>query len=239
MRSAVVVVVAFVASTIVACSGASGSGASGNKDSSAGDDAGDDTLEGDGIFPVDDGSTHDSSSSDTTSVVDTGSAPDTIVPPSDTSSCGTPSLPCCGGACTIGYCNGGTCWANPTVVEEASDPGVCADLGVTHVSPAFFERFTIHGRPGATAYRYYIKTSCPGATAKVTPDSPFTLDATGTFTETIENTATADCTNANLGVYEVWIVVDGVESAHHVDSVFNSMCPTYATCGSVGSACPP
>jgi hypothetical protein len=230
-----VLVVASIASMLFACSSASGSGANG-KDSTVGGDAGDDTLEGDGIFPVDDGSSRDTN--DAPVVVDTGTGVDTIPPADTTASCGTPSLPCCAGSCSVGYCNGGTCWDKPSVVEEASDPGLCADLGVTHVKPAFFERFTIHGRPGATAYRYYIKTSCAGATAKVTPDSPFTLDATGTYTETIENTATPDCTNGNLGVYEVWIVVDGIESAHHVESVFNSMCPTYATCGSVTSACP-
>jgi hypothetical protein len=239
MRVACVLVASMIVAWTSACSSASGSGSNGGGDSNVpldgGDAGGDDTTNGDGvIFPVDDGSARDTSDV----AIDTTPPPiDTTPPPPDTP-CGTPGLTCCGGSCSVGYCYGGTCMDDPTVVEEASDPGLCADLGVTHVTPAFFERFTIHGRPGATAYRYYIKKSCAGATAKITPDSPFTLDSTGTYTETIDNTATSDCTNANLGVYEVWIVIDGVESAHHTESVFNSMCPTYATCGSVTSACP-
>ena len=44
--------------------------------------------------------------------------------------------------------------------------------------------------------------------------------------------------SVNLGVYQEWAVVDGVESAHVGSRVFSSGCATYATCASVDAACP-
>jgi hypothetical protein len=188
---------------------------------------GDAAAVGDGsIFPTEDAD-HEETGSD--SAVDSTSPVDTAP------TCGTPSLPCCGTSCSTGYCNGGTCWAQPDVIEETSDPGLCADLAVTHGAPAFFMRFTIHGRPGALAYRYAKKISCAGAVAMVTPESPMTLKSDGSYSFTIENTANADCANANIGKYEAWIVVDGVETTHHEVSVFNSGC---TTCAAASTLCP-
>lgn len=180
------------------------------------------------IFPTEDGSADDTAPSSDTA------------PPSDTApTCGVPGMTCCpGSACSVGYCFAGTCYDKPTGVEEGSDPGMCSDLGVTHVKPAFFARFTVRGRPGALAHRMYKKVSCPGATTAEAPGSPFSLGPTGMYSETLENTATSDCANGNLGRYEVWFVVDGQETTHHVTSVFNSACVLYATCGTVTSACP-
>jgi hypothetical protein len=123
------------------------------------------------------------------------------------------------------------------VLEETSDAGLCGDLGVTHVMPAFLGRFTIHGRPGATVTRWATKISCPSPTPTQV-GGPWTLNAGGTYSETIENTATASCTHGALGRYDVWVIVDGQESVHQVVSYFNSACPTYSTCASVGNACP-
>lgn len=247
MRASLLVL--FAASCATACA-AGGSDGSPEKTDARGDGAG-----GDAIFPLDDGAVdpdapYDSSAdsfadSSTDSFADSSAdsaAPDTGVDTGviiDTApSCGTPGLACCSGACSSGYCFSGNCYEKPTCIEEGSDPGMCSDLGVTHVKPAFFARFTVKGRPGASAYRYYKKVSCAGATAKVTPDSPFTLATDGTFTYVIENTTTPSCTNANLGRYEVWMVIDGVETTHQFTSVFNSLCPTYSTCASAASACP-
>lgn len=179
-------------------------------------------VDGGPIFPTDDANVEDTAASGETA-----------------SKCGVPGLACCpGSVCSVGYCFAETCYAKPTGVEEGSDPGMCSDLGVTHIKPAFFARFTVTGRPTALAHRMYKKVSCSGATTKEAPGSPFSLGATGMYSETLENTATTDCANGNLGRYEVWFVVDGQETTHNVTSVFNSACSTYATCGSVTSACP-
>ena len=186
------------------------------------DAASDASLDSDPIFPTDDASVADTSM------------------PSDTApTCGVPGLACCAGStCTDGYCFADKCYPKPTGVEEGSDPGMCSDLGVTHAKPAFFARFTVTGRPTAIAHRMYKKISCPSAMTAEAPGSPFSLGTTGVYSESLENTATSDCTNGNLGRYEVWFVVDGQETTHHITSVFNSACSTYATCGTVTSACP-
>jgi hypothetical protein len=178
--------------------------------------------------------TEDTDSTDT-EVDDTGMAADTSAPMDSAPACGAPTQPCCGTSCSVGYCYSGTCYAPPEVIEETSDPGLCANLAVTHASPSFFMRFTIHGRPGALAYRYAKKISCTGAVAMVTPESPLTLKSDGSYVFTIENTADTSCSNANIGKFEAWIVVDGVETAHHEVSVYNSGC---TTCAAAATLCP-
>jgi len=192
-------------------------------------DAATDTLSSvDGsIFPVEDSATEDSAAGDT-AVADT-------VP-----TCGVAGKPCCtGDACGSGtYCSSALCWNLPSATEEGSDPGACGDLGKTHASPQYLARFTIRGRPGAKAYRYYVKVSCGSAPPSLTPESPLTIGSDGSYTFTIENTATTDCANKNLGRYEVWFVVDGHETTHQFTTVFNSTCSAVATCAAAATACP-
>lgn len=170
------------------------------------------------IFPVEDSATEDTA------------------PPT----CGVAGKPCCtGDACGAGtYCNGALCWALPTAIEEGSDPGACGDLGKTHVAPEFLARYVVKGRPGAKAYRYFVKVSCGSSPPSLTPESPLTIGSDGTYTFTLENTASTDCANANLGRYEVWFVVDGHETTHQFDSVFNSTCPSVSTCAAAATICP-
>ncbi len=194
------------------------------------------------IFPNDDATADETSAGDTSAADTTATAADTATTDtktSDTATCGATGGACCPGAtCANGYCLLGACHAMPTSVEEGSDPGRCSDLGVTHVKPAFFARFTVTGRVNAVAHRMYKKVSCAGATPSEAIGSPFNLGATGTYSAALENTATTDCANANLGRYEVWFVVDGQETTHQLTAVFNSTCVTYATCASVANACP-
>ncbi|MGZ3423695.1 MAG: hypothetical protein ACXWUG_06885 [Polyangiales bacterium] len=210
----------FVASLMAGCSANGGGDQTGKPTSDATSDT---ATTGDGsIFPTED-------------AMDETDASDSAMSAETAPTCGMPTQPCCGTSCSTGYCHSGTCYATPEDIEETSDTGLCADLGVTHVAPAFFERFTIHGRPGASAYRYYKKISCAGATAMIAPGSPMTLASDGSYSYVIENTANTDCSNANIGKYEVWAVVDGVESAHHEVSNFNSSC---TTCAGAATLCP-
>ena len=197
------------------------------------DSATDSDLHGDGtIFPTED-ATDDTGSE---SAIDTGSAVDTSGPMVDAKVCGTPGKACCGTSCSVGYCHSGTCFANPTVTEETTEAALCGDLGVTHAKPlGYLERYTIEGRPGALAYRYARKVSCAGSVAMVTPESPLTLDASGSYTLAVDNTASADCASGTIGKYEAWVVVDGIESAHNAVTFFNSKC---TTCAAAGSLCP-
>lgn len=179
---------------------------------------------GDAIFPLDD-----------TAVTET--AADTTT--DDTSTCGAVGKPCCGTTCSVGYCYMGTCLAKPTVVEEGGEssvPELCADLGVTHAPPAFLTRYTVTGRPGATVHRWAKKVSCVGAKAFITAESPLTITAAGTVSFKIENLASTVCTDANIGRYEVWVVVDGAESDHHFGTFYNSSCGQ--TCKSAAGICP-
>jgi hypothetical protein len=174
---------------------------------------------GDAIFPTEDGAMAETKE--------------------DTTPCGTVGLACCGTTCSVGYCYMGKCLAKPTVTEEggeASVPEACADLGITHAAPAFLYRYTITGRPGAKANRWAKKVSCVGATAAITPESPLTIGASGTVTFTIDNTASAVCTDGNIGRYETWVEVDGVDSDHRFGTFFNSKCAQ--TCASAATICP-
>jgi len=217
------------------CVGGGGDVQSGTKDASA--DGGDGPLDGT-LFPLDDANDETVDSTG----VDTTASPDTTPTPDTSPTCGAVGQPCCSGSvCNSGnycYSGSGTCFEKPWAVEEGSDPGACADLGVTHIKPAFFERFIVHGRPGALAYRYYIKVSCGTSAPKLTPESPLTITGDGTYTFVIENTATSDCTNGNLGKYEVWFVVDGQETKHLYQTVFNSLCTSVKTCALGATACP-
>lgn len=219
-------VVACLAIGCTASGGADGTGKPVTDAATADSESG---TSGDGsIFGADDTDPADGE------IVDTGAAIDGTT--TDTApACGAPTQPCCGASCSVGYCHSGTCYAAPEVIEEASDPGPCANLAVTHAAPAFFMRFTVHGRPGALAYRYAKKISCAGAVPMVTPESPLTLKADGSYVFTIENTADTSCSNANIGKYEAWIVVDGVESAHHEVTAYNSGC---TTCAAAATLCP-
>ena len=189
------------------------------------------------LFPLDDA--NDETRDTAAPPEDTAPVPDTTVTPDTTPTCGGVGEPCCTGVCSsANYCFSGTCYSKPYAVEEGSDPGVCSDLGVTHIKPAFFARFIIHGRPTAMAYRYYMKVSCGDTTPKLAPGSPFTIASDGTYTFTIENTATGDCTNGNLGRYEAWFVIDGQETKHQYTAVFNSLCTAWKTCALGATACP-
>lgn len=186
------------------------------------------------IFPVDDGAVDDTSAVTDSAAVDS-------VAPETTPSCGVVGKPCCtGDVCGGGtYCNAALCWPLPTATEETSEPSLCGNLGATHVAPSFLARYAVRGRPGAKAYRYYIKTSCGSAPPSLTAESPLTIGTDGQYTFTIENGADTNCTNANLGRYEVWFVVDGHETAHNFVSVYNSTCPSVSTCAAAASFCPP
>ena len=185
---------------------------------------------------------------DATPVADLVAGPvaDATAPTVDSAiACGAIGQPCCAGnTCSaLAYCHASACFATPTVTVMEPDGNVlgvvCADLDVVHVSPAYFVRVTIQGRPNAISYRYYKKTSCGNTMAQLVPDGAQTLDANGTYVFTIENpTADPSCTNGNIGVYEEWVVVDGVESVHGFSRVFSSGCAMYATCGAVSGACP-
>lgn len=207
----------------------------------ASDAAVDATTEGgDALFPLDDSG--GDVTPDTAATPDTGTSPDTAV---DTGpACGAVGEPCCGTTCAAGgYCQGGACWANPKLVcssPDGSHGGAdCANLSAIHLSPSYLEKVVITGRPGAIAYRYYRKTSCGETVGKLVPEGPATLDATGVYVYVIENgVAYPECTNGNLGVYESWVVVDGIESAHVFNRIYSSGCATYATCASVDKACP-
>ncbi|MBI2389783.1 MAG: hypothetical protein HYV09_09345 [Deltaproteobacteria bacterium] len=226
-------VVALLSILAVSCVAGGGDTAPDPKDAASSDTT-DDTTGNDGssIFPVEDAAAFDDAS--TSDAVDTGSAV------ADATTCGVAGKPCCAGdACGTGsYCFAALCWNRPTATEEGSDPGRCSDLGKTHVSPAFFARYTVRGRPSAKAYRYYVKVSCGSAPPSLTPESPLTIGADGTYTFTMENTATTDCANANLGRYGVWFVVDGIETAHQLVTAFNSTCTSVATCAAAATACP-
>lgn len=162
-------------------------------------------------------------------------APDAV----DAASCGVPGAACCeGSVCGAGYCHEGTCYELPRLVEEGSAPDGCADLGKTHTAPQFLARWTAYGRPGATVYKFAKQVSCAGATATMTSDSPVTLGPDGKVSRTIESTASSDCTSANLGRWESWIVVDGRESAHQHLTVFNSKCLKVFTCAAAAKFCP-
>lgn len=212
----------------VSCVAGGGDTAPDPKDAASSDAAGGD---GSSIFP-----TEDAAVGEDAATADAGDAG--VV--ADATTCGVAGKPCCAGdACGSGaYCFAALCWNRPSATEEGSDPGRCSDLGKTHVSPAFFARYTVRGRPGAKAYRYYVKVSCGSAPPSLTPESPLTIGADGTYTFTMENTATTDCANANIGQYEVWFVVDGIETAHQLVSAFNSTCPSVATCAAAATACP-
>lgn len=214
------------------CATATGTPVASDATPDAGPDGG-----GDALFPLDDGgdATIDSGLTDTGSL-DTGI---------DTSpTCGAPGQPCCGAACNTGaYCHTGSCWANPKLVSASPDGTYggadCANLSAIHVAPSYLEKIVITGRPGAIAYRYYRKTSCGETVGKLVPEGPATLDGTGVYVYALENgVAYPECTNGNLGVYESWVVVDGVESSHVFNRVYSSGCATYATCASVDAACP-
>lgn len=183
------------------------------------------------IFPVDDSAVDETGDA---VVVDTTASE--VAP-----SCGVAGKPCCAGdVCGGGtYCNTALCWAPPTATEETGEPSLCGDLGKAHVAPLYLSRFTIRGRPGAKAYRYYIKTSCGTAPPSLTAESPLTIGTDGQYTFTIENGVDTNCTNANLGRYEVWFVVDGHETVHNFVSVYNSSCPSVSTCAAAASFCPP
>lgn len=193
-------------------------------------DAGRDTnvaIDG-AIFPVDDSAVADDAADEAGEAAVDATAP----------SCGVPGKPCCAGdACGAGsYCNTALCWALPTAVEETSDPGGCGDLGKAHPAPAFVSRYTIRGRPGAKAYRYFVKVSCGSAPPSLAGESPLTIGVDGTYTFTISTgAADTDCKNANLGRYEVWFVVDGQETKHQFASYFNSTC---TTCAAAATLCP-
>lgn len=133
----------------------------------------------------------------------------------------------------------GTCLAKPTVTEEGGEgsvPEACADLGITHAAPAFLYRYTVTGRPGAKVNRWAKKVSCVGAKEAITLESPLTIGTTGTVTFVIDNAASTDCTNGNIGRYEAWVEVDGVMSDHHFGTFFNSKCAQ--TCASAATICP-
>lgn len=204
-------------------------------------DKADTTLEsGDALFPIDDASDDgDTAPTETgdTGLVDTGSP--------DSGTCGGVGQPCCGTTCAAGgYCYSSVCQANPTLVTSSPDGTYaganCADLTVVHLAPSYFQKVVITGRPTAIAYRYYKKTSCGDTVAKLVPGGGVPLDATGVYVFTIENgVSDVGCTNANLGAYESWVVVDGIETGHIFNRVFSSGCASYATCASVTSVCPP
>jgi len=156
------------------------------------------------------------------------------------SDCGVPGRSCCGGTqCSIGYCYQGSCYEQPWSTQEYSEGAACADIGVAHLPPAFLLRITVHGRPNATARRYCIHASCPGATAFETTDSPYMLDATGVYAAVIENSPVADCAFANLGTWDCWFEVDGQLSNHDGGTLFNSLCSETATCELGKQTCPP
>lgn len=154
--------------------------------------------------------------------------------------CGTPGKSCCAGTvCITGYCHETMCYENPWSTEEFGDGAGCGDIGVEHVAPAFLLRTTVHGRPNAVARRYCIHTSCPGAKAFETTDSPYPLDATGVHVVELTNPPIPDCQFENLGTWECWFEVDGKLSNHGAGAVYNSLCAEIATCDLAKQFCPP
>lgn len=224
-------------STMVGCATASGGPVASDADKT------DTSVEGgDALFPIDDASDDAIDTADGTT--DTGSSSDTGTPIDTGPACGAIGQPCCGSTCAAGaYCYATQCLANPKLVTSSPDGTFagadCADLNVTHAAPSYFQKVVITGRPTAMAYRYYRKTSCGDTIGKLVPGGGVPLDATGVYVFTIENTADPSCTNGNLGIYESWVVVDGIETPHGFNRIFSSGCSTYSTCASVGSACPP
>lgn len=221
-------------STLVGCATASGGPVASDADKA------DSAIEGgDALFPLDDTST------DTGAPIDTGAPTDTGSPIDTGPACGAIGQPCCGSTCAAGgYCHASQCLPNPTLVTSSNDGTYgganCADLTVVHLAPSYFQKVVITGRPTAMAYRYYRKTSCGDTVGKLVPGGGVPLDATGVYVFTIENgVSDSSCTNANLGVYESWVVVDGIETPHIENRVFSSGCGSYSTCASVSSACPP
>ncbi len=232
----------------VGCATASGGSVKGDVDLV------DETAAGDAIFPVDDASDDakpDSSKpSDTGATVDTGATSDTGTT-ADTGTvidtapaCGAVGQPCCSGTCAgDAYCYAKSCLAKPKLVTSGPDGTYggadCSNLSKIHLSPEYFQKVVITGRPGAIAYRYYRKTSCGDTVGKLVPGGGVSLDGTGVYVYVIENAAgDSSCTNGNLGVYESWVVVDGIETGHVFNRIYSSGCSTYSTCASVTSACP-
>ena len=184
-------------------------------------------------------------SSDATAATDSAVPVDASVPvPDGAPACGAVGQPCCSGVCgASSYCYMSACIARPTIEVLGPDGNVlgvqCSDLSRAHVNPGYFTRVIIHGRANGISYRYYKKTSCGNTAAQLVPDGMQPLDGSGNYVYTIEN-AVGDpsCTNGNIGVYEEWAVVDGVESVHAFGRVFASGCAMYSTCGAVSGACP-
>ena len=154
---------------------------------------------------------------------------------------------CVDGACRCGvgsecgfpvtYCHDGTCIDRPTLVVEAAEER-CADLGVPYTSPAFLRRVTVRGRPGASGALETIRRGCP----PITLTSPIVLDGAGIFTETeAPATPATDCADERIGLYQYRATVDGVATDIGAAIIYNSLCPTAATCGlaEVLRACAP
>jgi hypothetical protein len=154
--------------------------------------------------------------------------------------CGKIGLLCCvGSTCSEGYCFGGSCFALPTLLDECADGPACCNLGKAHPPPGFFARYTVTGRPGASAFKHCRHASCPNAQPFVTIESPLTIGPTGSVTFTIENSDPhTDCNEENLGRWECWVEVDGQKSSTDSISVYNDTCAAVATCAQGSGFCP-
>jgi cysteine-rich repeat protein len=140
---------------------------------------------------------------------------------------------------SVQYCLDGACHPRPTFEQGPA----CADFGTAHPPPDALAYYTVRGRPGAEVHKWNRHVSCPGAVAEEGPETmvvpPIRLDAAGLYVLRIETLAPiTDCVHPNLGSYESWAVVDGIETNRVTTAGFNSLCPTVATCALGAAACP-
>jgi cysteine-rich repeat protein len=162
-----------------------------------------------------------------------GSCVDTTADASNCGSCGTVCWPPL-------YCFAGACYPAPTF-EQGPE---CSDMGIAHPPPDVLGYYTVRGRPGAQVHKWNVHTSC-GASAELAPETeppnpPMLIGADGSVTFSISTgEPITECAHSNLGTYDSWVVVDGLESNHDPAAFYNSLCPAVQTCDLGAAFCPP
>lgn len=148
--------------------------------------------------------------------------------------CGT-----CGNSCGSGYCYQASCAPRPTFTADPS----CSDLGEAHSgsSSDYLTRYIVRGRPGATVYKWNEHLSCrtKATLASESEGGVQKLDSRGELVFLLGNASPVGCTDSNaiIGEYDSWVVVDGIESNHDRSTYYNSGCSSFRTCTQAKSYC--
>jgi hypothetical protein len=108
------------------------------------------------------------------------------------------------------------------------------DFGVMHLSLAW----VVHGRPGARGEKHVQHVSCAGSVDFIPSDGCFTIGADGTFSGPLSNPVITDCSLAEFGQWQSYVIVDGQRSNTSSIVYFDHMCPVLATCSIASTYCP-